>query len=86
MTDENPYEGMIERRATDDDPVLVCDKCGRGFLTAQPHSIDQFPLWVVVSTMEAGPLCTGTIRLLSRPAALRLASKQELYNAGKTLI
>lgn len=67
-------------------PVMVCDKCGRGFLVAQPHRIDQYPIWVVLSTGQEGPRCTGTIRMISYNSALRLAEKQERYRASQTIV
>lgn len=49
-------------------PIFVCDACGRGFLTAQPHNIDQYPLWAIGSTGEAGMVCGGPIKLRERHA------------------
>lgn len=48
-------------------PVLICTKCGRGFLTAQPAAIDQYPLWKVLSVGEEGEICGGHIAVRARP-------------------
>lgn len=47
-------------------PVLICSKCQRGFLTAQPRNIDQYPLWKVLSSKDEGPVCGGEIRQQQR--------------------
>lgn len=53
-------------------PVFICEKCGRGFLTAQPFGIDQYPLWKMLSATTEGPVCGGQIRTANR----------EVKNAG----
>lgn len=47
------------------EPVFVCAKCGRGFLTAQPASLDQYPIWKVISGPE-GQVCGGRVELRER--------------------
>jgi hypothetical protein len=54
-------------------PVFVCLSCGRGFLTAQPHNVDQYPLWKQITDPSHGPVCGGAIRLIDRRSALALA-------------
>ncbi len=58
--------------------AFVCTRCGQGFLTAQPHSIHQYPVFAVLSDPDnAGPRCMGTVRYLTKAAALRLAANLE---------
>lgn len=49
-------------------PVFICDRCGQGFLTAQPFAIHQYPVWKVLSAGE-GEICGGQISTRSRIAA-----------------
>ena len=57
-------------------PVFMCSLCGRGFLTAQPHAIDQYPTWAVLSLMGqgvGGVICNGEVRLYDRFIAIKMA-------------
>lgn len=46
-------------------PVFICDRCGQGFLTAQPFAIHQYPVWKVLSAGE-GEVCGGQISVRER--------------------
>jgi hypothetical protein len=61
-------------RDADLPPVFVCTSCGRGFLTAQPYNLDQYPLWKQLDGQSSGTPCNGSIRLLERRSALALAT------------
>ena len=56
--------------------VVICDLCGRGFLTIS-HGADNLPLWWVESGGEGG-ICGGAIRMVSRKSAIRAADNYEL--------
>lgn len=60
-------------------PVLICCRCGRGFLTAQPARIDQYPEWNIFSGASA-PVCGGEIRMYDMRIAIMQADRAETRN------
>lgn len=77
----------------DTDPVFVCTRCGRGFLTAQPRHrgvmVDQYPLWAVLSTMdlgEGGDVCMGEVTALTRLRATQIAEQKGTASRARSKI
>lgn len=52
--------------------IFICQKCGRGFLTAQPHAIDQYPEWLVTEgdSVVHGDVCGGGIEAVEWSTAM----------------
>jgi hypothetical protein len=56
--------------------VVICDLCGRGFLTIS-EGADNLPLWWVGENGPQGGICGGAIRTISLRSAMKAADNYE---------
>ena len=53
--------------------VIVCEACGKGFLTWIPGGIDTDPIWYWLGAGIGGYQCGGPLRMVTRKKAIELA-------------
>lgn len=64
---------------TNNQPVIICTSCGKGFLVRPREGVDLDPVWRVNKGPEAG-VCGGEIRIVERVFAMKIV---EVFLAGK---
>ena len=62
-----------------DDPVMVCELCGCGFLVNPGSKIHPTPIWFT-SFSEAPGACLGNIRMAYRSTLIRNLDLWEISN------
>ena len=65
--------------------VIVCDGCGKGYLSWIPGGVDTDPLWFVLSTNEHGYMCGGALMMVKRPAAIEIADRYQRIGSERWL-
>lgn len=62
-----------------DEPVMICELCGRGFLRSPGCKIDPTPIWATSFSQSDGA-CLGNIRMAARSTVIRNLDNWELTN------
>jgi hypothetical protein len=65
----------MKRIITDTRDVIVCDGCGKGFLTYPRQGVDIEPLWRWAGMNLEGGICGGALLVINRGAAIRIAEQ-----------
>jgi hypothetical protein len=66
-------------------PVIICDLCGKGFLTMITGGVDIDPIWVMLGARENGGICGGALTLVSRSRAIQIADDYEQIGGDEWL-
>lgn len=61
-----------------DEPVMVCDGCGCGFLRMPRGGIHVHPVWGWTETIKADGMCLGTVVTANRQIQIRNLDNWEL--------
>ncbi len=54
-----------------DNPVFVCELCGRGFLVMPPGGIDVWPIWGWTEAEKSEGMCAGHVVAADRQTQVR---------------
>ena len=65
---ENTFEAIFEK-------VVICEACGKGFLTWTPGGMDIWPLWQMWNGESEGYICGGPLSMISRSKAILGATR-----------
>lgn len=63
-----------------DNPVLVCEACGRGFVVSPGTKTDPVPVWFT-STESSGFACSGRLVMANRKRQIDFIDQWEKSNA-----
>lgn len=63
-----------------ENPVMICELCGRGFLVSPRTKVDPVPQWFT-SFASSGDACLGKVVMANRQRQVNFLDQWEISNA-----